>query len=67
MLNKINQRRREEVVRRRIEEQPTLLRSHWVDFNQFAISQKNIHHETWSDDSKNYSGFINTNIDNLLN
>lgn len=58
---------KQRLVARRLaqSEHPTLLRSVWVDYNQFLITPKQLQSETWDDDGKNYSGCINTNTDSL--
>ena len=67
MLSKINKRQRQEGIKRKLEEQQYLLRNNWIEFNQFRIAYKSIPDDGWDEETKNFSGFINTNIDNLIN
>jgi len=62
----INQRPRKVISSRKQEEQYSLLKNYWIDFNHILINHKNIPGDAWNDDNKDFSGFINTNTDNLI-
>ena len=52
MSNKIRKQQRQEARKRKLEEQPKLLRSSWINFNKFLIVQKNPDNDVSNDDGK---------------
>jgi len=52
MANKIKKQQQLEARKRKLGEQPKLLRSSWINFNKFLIVQKNPEKDISNDDSQ---------------